>query len=253
MIGSGWRGVYMAKILVVEDDRSLREALVYNLRREQYTPIAVGDATSVVDVVRREKPDLIILDLMLPGGSGFDVCRDLRAFSRAPVIMLTARGEDVDRVLGLEMGADDYVTKPFSLRELLARVRANLRRVSMDQEEAGESVLEYGPLRIVPDARTVELHGQRLSLQPKEFDLLYYFAQHPGVALRRDRLLSTVWGHEYVGPRTVDVHVRRLRAKLDRHGASDLIGTIHGVGYTFAADQPLPESATQADRRTTAV
>src|SRR5947209_7818838 len=207
----------MVKILVVEDDRSLREALVYNLRREQYTPSAAGDAASAVEMVRKDKPDLIILDLMLPGGSGFDVCRDVRAFSKVPVIMLTARSEDVDRVLGLEIGADDYVTKPFNLRELLARVRANLRRVSMDREEEGESVLEYGPLRIVPDARIVELGGERLALQPKEFDLLYYFAQHPGVALRRERLLSAVWGHDYVGPRTVDVHVRRLRAKLDGH------------------------------------
>ncbi|HEV3310143.1 MAG TPA: response regulator, partial [Chloroflexota bacterium] len=137
----------LTKILVVEDDRSLRDALAYNLRREEYTPIVAEDAPTAVMTARREKPDLILLDLMLPGGSGFDVCRDIRKFSTAPIIMLTARGEDIDRVLGLEIGADDYVTKPFSLRELLARVKANLRRVAIDAGTTEAPVIDLDGIR----------------------------------------------------------------------------------------------------------
>lgn len=223
----------MTKILVVEDDRSLREGLVYNLSREGYSPVVAEDAASALQLARVEKADLILLDLMLPGGSGFDVCRDIRQFSKAPIIMVTARGEDVDRVLGLEMGADDYVIKPFSLRELLARIRANLRRVSYDQEDPEHVTLESGPLSVDLARRRAELAGAVLTLQPKEFDLLVYFMKHDGVVLTRDRLLAGVWGHDFVGERTVDVHVRRLRAKLETGGAADLIRTIHGVGYAF--------------------
>lgn len=223
----------MVKILVIEDDRSLRDTLVYNLRRENYTPVAVGDAKAGVDCARAEKPDLVLLDIMLPGGSGLDVCREIRSFCKAPIIMLTARAEDVDRVLGLEIGADDYVTKPFSLRELLARIRANLRRVDIEQQGKVDDIFETGPLRLWPEARRAEVGARVLSLQPKEFDLLLYMMRHPGIALTRERLLSRVWGHEFVGQRTVDVHVRRLRAKLEEGGAADLIQTIHGVGYTF--------------------
>ena len=227
----------MPKILIVEDDPSLREALVYNMRREDFTPVVAVDAPSAVSIARTEKPDLVLLDLTLPGGNGLDVCRDLRTFSKAPVIILTARDEDVDRVLGLEIGADDYVTKPFSLRELLARIRANLRRVSFDREQDEEKVLGYGPLAVDVRTRQMLLNGAPLTLQPKEFDLMVYFMRHPGEVLTRERLLAAVWGHEFVGERTVDVHVRRLRAKLDGDGAADLIRTVHGVGYAFGAAQ----------------
>ena len=232
----------MAKILVIEDDASLRDALVYNLRREDYTPLVATDAPSGLAVTRREKPDLVVLDLMLPGGSGFDVCRGIRAFSTVPIIMLTARDEDIDRVLGLEIGADDYVTKPFSLRELLARIKANLRRLEYDRAEESSDYLAHGRLVVDVRARSVVADGEKITLQPKEFDLLVYFMRNPGVVLTRDRLLSAVWGHEYVGERTVDVHVRRVRAKLERAHAPDPIRTVHGVGYAFEA-QPSVEPA----------
>ncbi len=225
----------MAKILVIEDDASLREALVYNLRREDYTPLVAADAPAGIAMVRREKPDLVVLDLMLPGGSGFDVCRTIRSFSTVPIIILTARDDDIDRVLGLEIGADDYVTKPFSLRELLSRVKAHLRRLEYDREGGGQDVLVHGELVVDVRARTVEAGEQVVTLQPKEFDLLVYFMRHPGIVLTRDRLLNTVWGHEFVGERTVDVHVRRVRAKLESAHIADPIRTVHGVGYAFDA------------------
>ena len=232
----------MTKILVVEDDRSLRDALAYNLRREEYTPVTAEDAPTAVLAARRERPDLVLLDLMLPGGSGFDVCRDIRTFSNVPIIMLTARGEEIDRVLGLEIGADDYLTKPFSLRELLARVKANLRRVSIDNGVAADDFIEEGQLLADVPGRRVTVNEQVVVLQPKEFDLLVYMMRHPGTVLTRPRLLSTVWGHDFVGERTVDVHVRRVRAKLEKVGASDFIRTVHGVGYVFdSAVEEVPK------------
>jgi DNA-binding response OmpR family regulator len=237
----------MAKILVIEDDASLREALVYNLRREDYTPLVATDAPSGLAMARRDKPDLVVLDLMLPGGSGFDVCKGIRSFSKVPIIILTARDEDIDRVLGLEIGADDYVTKPFSLRELLARIKAHLRR--LDYDRAGESldVLSDGRLVVDVRARTAAVDDETIMLQPKEFDLLVYFMRNPGVVLTRDRLLSSVWGHEFVGERTVDVHVRRVRAKLERVHAADPIRTVHGVGYAFEAQPTACPAPTARD------
>ena len=223
----------MAKILVVEDDRSLSDALVFNLRREEHTPIVAETAASALDQARSEKPDLILLDLMLPGGSGFDVCRTIRSFSPVPIIILTARGEDVDRVLGLELGADDYITKPFSLRELLARVKANLRRVELDQQPSEAELLECGELVVDVRGRQVRIGPTPIALQPKEFDLLVYFMRHPGTVLTRAHLLHAVWGHDFVGERTVDVHVRRVRAKLEKAAMPSVIRTVHGVGYAF--------------------
>jgi DNA-binding response OmpR family regulator len=223
----------LTKILVVEDDRSLRDALSYNLRREDYTPVTAEDAPTALIAARKEKPDLILLDLMLPGGNGFDVCRDIRTFSPAPIIMLTARGEDIDRVLGLEIGADDYVTKPFALRELLARIKANLRRVDLDRGMRGEDVIEHSGLKVDIPGRRVTIDGDPIAFQPREFDLLAYLISHPGTVLTRARLLSSVWGHEFVGERTVDVHVRRVRAKLEQSSSTDYIRTVHGVGYVF--------------------
>lgn len=229
----------MATILVVEDDRSLREALVYNLRHEGYTPLVAADAPTAVEQARREGPDLILLDLMLPGGDGFEVCRTIRTFSSAPIIMVTARSEDVDRVLGLEIGADDYVTKPFNLREVLARIKANLRRVEMDRGEDELDVLTLGDLTVNVAERRAEVGGEAIPFQPKEFDLLVYFLRHPGTVLTRARILHAVWGHDYVGERTVDVHVRRVRAKLEAVGMPDIIRTTHGVGYALDARRYL--------------
>lgn len=226
----------MAKILVVEDDRSLSEALAYNLRREGHTPIVAASAPEALTAVREERFDLVILDIMLPGGSGFDICREVRSFSTVPILMLTARDDEVDRVLGLEIGADDYVTKPFKLRELLARVKANLRRVDMEHREDTDQPLHAGPLTVDVSRRHVVANGREVTLQPKEFDLLQYFMRNPRSVLTRDRLLNRVWGHEYVGERTVDVHVRRVRAKLERAGLPNVIRTVHGVGYAFEPD-----------------
>lgn len=223
----------MAKILVVEDDRTLSETLVYNLRGEGHTPFVATNAGAAIELAREERFDLILLDLMLPGGSGFDVCRTIRSHSTVPIIILTARDDDVDRILGLEIGADDYVTKPFSLRELLARIKANLRRVEMERRADDAHLLEWEGLLIDIEQRRALVNGQAVNLQPKEFDLLTHLMQHPGVVLTRDRLLQAVWGHEYVGERTVDVHVRRVRAKLELAGMVNLIRTVHGVGYAF--------------------
>jgi DNA-binding response OmpR family regulator len=221
----------LTKILIVEDDAGLQDVLTYNLRREGYTPLVAVDAPSALRLARAERPALVLLDLMLPGGSGFDVCNEIRAFSAVPIIMLTARSEDVDRIIGLEMGADDYVTKPFQFRELLARMRANLRRVALDQSGEETSVLGHEHLTVDVGARRVEVSGSTVALQPKEFDLLVYLMRHTGTVLNRDRLLQGVWGHDFVGERTVDVHVRRIRAKLAVAGADDYIRTVHGVGW----------------------
>ncbi|MGH2442480.1 MAG: response regulator [Chloroflexota bacterium] len=227
----------MAKILVVEDDQSLSDVLAYNLRQEGHTPISAGTPRQALELAARESLDLVLLDLMLPGGSGFDVCRSIRTFSTVPIIMLTARDEDVDRVLGLEIGADDYVTKPVKLRELLARIKANLRRVEFDQQDEDAGRLSSAGLVIDVQQRRVEVKGEQVLLQPREFDLLVHLMRHPGVVLTRQRLLHNVWGHQYVGERTVDVHVRRVRAKLERGSLAHLIRTVHGVGYAFEASE----------------
>jgi two-component system response regulator RegX3 len=173
---------------------------------------------------------------MLPGGSGLDVLKAVRGFSTAPIIILTARDDDVDRVLGLEIGADDYITKPFSFRVLLARIKANLRRVEFDRvgQDTAE-VLQHGPVTIDVRNRQVLVGQQDVAFQPKEFDLLVFLIRNPSTVLTRERLLHAVWGHEFVGERTVDVHIRRVRAKLEGAGAANPVRTVHGVGYALAA------------------
>jgi len=229
------------RILVVEDEAGLREALAYNLKREGYSVTAVEDGTSAIDCAQRENPDLVILDLMLPGIDGFEVCRTLRKQSNVPILMLTARTEEIDRVVGLEVGADDYLTKPFSMRELMARVKALLRRVRMMREESrGEAesttpVLEFGDLVIDTLRREVSLQGRVLALKPREFDLLVFLARHRGQALSREMLLQRVWGWDFIGDsRTVDVHVRWLREKLEVEPAHlTRLMTVRGAGYRF--------------------
>jgi DNA-binding response OmpR family regulator len=228
-------------ILVVEDEQTLQETLVYNLKHQGYQVEAVGDGIKAVEAARRLKPDLLVLDIMLPGMDGFEVTRVLRKEMNIPILMLTARDEEIDRVLGLEMGADDYLTKPFSMRELLARVKAQLRRAHFLQEEittqpaAPSDLIRVGNLQINFTRHEVLLNGKLLALKPKEYDLLLYFAQHCGQVLSRDRILEQVWGWEYTGgTRTVDVHVRWLRSKIEQEALDPKrIITVRGVGYRF--------------------
>lgn len=232
----------MSKILVVEDEITLRETLVYNLERQGYTVEAVGNGLAALEVARRLQPDIILLDLMLPGMDGIEVCRILRQEMNIPIVMVTARDEEIDRVLGLEIGADDYITKPFSMRELMARVKAHLRRerliraeVDATPEAVPKEIVQYGNLAIDLTRREARLNAQPLSLKPKEFELLLYLAHHQGQALTRERLLEQVWGWEFGGgTRTVDVHIRWLREKIEADPASPTrIITVRGSGYRF--------------------
>lgn len=236
-----------SKILVVEDDNTLLEMLEYNLSRQGYQVVTAKDGRSGLTFARQEKPDLIVLDVMLPGIDGFEVCRILRKEFSFPILMLTARTEEVDKIVGLEMGADDYLTKPFSMRELLARVKALLRRVDLIREAiSSESasaadleepipLLTFDNLEIDQNRREVRLNGEPLRLKPKEFDLILFLARHQGIALSRDLILERVWGWTYDGnSRTVDVHVRWLREKIEADpGNARRILTVRGIGYRF--------------------
>jgi len=231
----------MATILVVEDETDLCNVIRAHLEAEGHTVHQAFDGPGALALVERARPDLIILDWMLPGLDGLAVCRRVRAAHLMPILMLTARAAEADRVLGLEVGADDYVVKPFSMRELVARVRALLRRIALDSrgmgmgagdELADAPAVERGPLRIDAAARTATLDGVALDLTPKEFDLLLLFAAHPGRAFSRTFLLRRVWDGDYEGmERTVDTHVTRLRKKLG--GFGEHIVTGWGVGYRF--------------------
>lgn len=226
----------MGSILVVEDDRGLAETLVYNLRREGYSASVARTGIEAITRASSEHPDLLLLDIMLPEMDGFEVCRAIRTTSSLPIIMLSARGDEMDRVLGLELGADDYVAKPFSLRELLARIRAMLRRVDFGSpEDMLPSTITAGPIEISARTRTASRLGKPIKLLPREFDLLLYLAQHGNIVCTREHLLAKVWGPDYYGEtRTVDVHVRRLRMKIeDDPNTPSLIRTIHGIGYAF--------------------
>ena len=230
------------KVLVVEDEPTLLETLEYNLTRHGYEVCTAADGLIALEVARRERPDVIVLDIMLPGLDGFEVCRILRREMSVPILMLTARADEVDRVVGLEMGADDYLTKPFSMRELLARVKALLRRVRLDQESPateGEEVsverLVFGDLTIDLARHEVLRNGIPLDLKPKAYDLLVFLACHQGIVLSRDLILERVWGWDFGGgSRTVDVHIRWLREKIEPDPAHPVrIVTVRGVGYRF--------------------
>ena len=229
-------------ILVVEDEPSLQETLAYNLKKEGYTVEAVGDGLLALESARRLKPDLIVLDLMLPGLDGFEVCRILRKEMTTAILMLTARDDEIDRVVGLEVGADDYLTKPFSMRELMARVKAQLRRARLIREELGKQAadlpqekLSFGNLVINQTRREVMLNDRPLQLKPKEYELLLFLAEHRGQMLSREFILERVWGWDYIGDsRTVDVHVRWLRQKIEAEPARpERIITVRGGGYRF--------------------
>ncbi len=231
-----------ASILVVDDERNLRETVSYSLRRDGFTVHEAADGIEALRLAKAFHLDAVVLDIMLPGMDGLDVCRALRAHSSVPIILLSARGEEIDRVVGLEIGADDYLTKPFAMRELLARVRAMIRRARMPLHTpvekpalAAAGTFSIGPLEIDAPKRRINLNGEPVTLKPKEFDLLVYLARHPGVVLSRDAVLREVWGYDFpMDTRTVDVHIRWLRQKLEVDPANPtLIETVRGYGYRF--------------------
>ncbi len=230
-----------SKILVVEDDRNLLEVLKYNLAKEGYAVVTATDGVQALDVARSEKPDLIVLDIMLPKLDGFEVCRILRTEMTAPILMLTARAEETDKVVGLELGADDYMTKPFSMKEFLARVKAMLRRAEMikiaasSAKETIPSLIKVGEIEIDLARHTVSRIGTLIDLSPKEFDLLAFLIKNREQVFSRDQLLEKVWGYDYAGDtRTVDVHVRWLRQKIEYDPANPKhLLTVRGIGYKF--------------------
>jgi two-component system OmpR family response regulator len=230
-------------ILVVDDETILQETIAYNLRKEGYRVELASDGSSAIAAARTLRPDVIILDVMLPGLDGLEVCRLIRAESTVPILMLSAKSEEFDRVLGLEIGADDYLTKPFAMRELLAKVRASLRRSRMTitgrdervDNVVRENLIRAGDIEVDPSRRQVSLDGAVLHLKPKEFDLLLYLIRHPGFVLSREALLREVWGYDYpIDTRTVDVHIRWLRQHLELDPAApQRILTVRGYGYRF--------------------
>jgi DNA-binding response OmpR family regulator len=228
----------MARVLVVDDEATLVDTIRYNLRREGYEVQVAGDGNEALRLARAATPDLVVLDLMLPGLDGLEVCRQLRRDSTVPILMLTAKDDEVDKIVGLEVGADDYMTKPFSMRELLARIRAMLRRSRMVQQDAeadGAQAVRSGDLEANPLQRRVVLGERALQLKPKEFDLLVYLMQQRGRVMTRDQLLEKVWGYTFGGDtRTVDVHIRWLREKIEEDPSTPRrLETVRGVGYRF--------------------
>lgn len=247
-----------ASVLIVDDEPNIRDAVAFNLEREGIGVAFAGDGVEAIAQARALHPDLVVLDVMLPGMDGFEVCRRIREESTVPILLLSARAEEIDRIVGLELGADDYLVKPFAMRELVARVRAMLRRARMDGQVTSVEVtsgargaggglkaltraqpIKAGDLELDAARREVRLNGELLTLKPKEFDVLLYFARHPGVVLSREALLREVWGYDYpVDTRTVDVHVRWLRQKIERNPAEpERILTVRGHGYRFVAHE----------------
>ncbi len=233
-------------ILIVEDEPALQDTLAYNLKKEGYTVEAVGDGRAALESARKLKPDLIVLDIMLPEMDGFEVARILRKEMTSAILMLTARDDEIDRVVGLEVGADDYLTKPFSMRELVARVKAQLRRARLLREEQASAtehaprnthhaILTFSNLSINTTRREVTLNNEALAMKPKEYELLLFFAEHKGQMLSREFILERVWGWDFIGDsRTVDVHVRWLRQKIESDAANPTrIVTVRGGGYRF--------------------
>jgi two-component system, OmpR family, response regulator RegX3 len=227
----------MPKLLLVEDERSIIEGLAITLEAEGFQVVWVKDGLDALPAFERVRPDLVVLDLMLPGMSGTDICRTLRARSDVPIIMLTARDAEVDRVVGLELGADDYVTKPFSTRELVARIKAVLRRAPLVDTVTGDDVpVEASGVRVDRARHEVRVDGQLVELPPKEFELLAYLIEHAGRVLTRGQLIAEIWGSDYVGDtKTLDVHIRRLRSRIEQDPKDPVrIQTVRGVGYRFA-------------------
>jgi len=231
----------VSKVLVVEDDRTMLDVLKYNLTKEGHDVITASDGIEALDAARDKKPDLIVLDVMLPKLDGFEVCRILRREMTVPILMLTAKASETDKVVGLELGADDYMTKPFSMREFLARTRAMLRRVEMTKmgessaKETTPSIIKVSKLEIDFARHKVSQSGTTIDLSPKEFDLLAFLVKNREQVFSRDQLLEKVWGYDYAGDtRTVDVHVRWLRQKIEVDPANPIhLLTVRGIGYKF--------------------
>lgn len=235
---AGTRRGQKARILLVDDERAIVDSLRYALEKEGYDVLDAGEGSEALELARKSSPDLILLDIMLPGMSGFEICRVLRQESTVPILMLTARGDEPDRVVGLDLGADDYITKPFSLREVLARVRAALRRSQTAARgvREREELLSAGEIAMDVARHEVTVGGQAMTLPPRQFDLLRAFLANPGRVLTRATLLQHVWGYDFTGDdRTVDVHVRWLRQKLQEAGSATTIETVRGVGYKLGA------------------
>lgn len=228
----------MAKILVVDDELVFRDTLAFNLNRDGYEVITAADGLAAVEIALASHPDLVLLDLMLPGISGIEVCKQVRAYSNVPIIMVTAKDDEIDKVVGLEVGADDYLTKPYSYRELVARIRAVLRRSSADQveEEAGDT-LSVGHIVMNTGAHEVSVDGQDVQMPLREFELLELFMNNPDRVLTRTQILDRIWGLNYIGDtKTLDVHVKRIRAKIesDPSNPSTLV-TVRGLGYKLVS------------------
>ncbi len=221
------------KILLADDDEIVHESLRLYLEAEGYGCVDVYDGNAAIKALD-SSISLCVLDIMMPGKSGIDVCREIRKTSQIPIIMLTAKGEEIDRIVGLELGADDYIVKPFSPREVVARIKAILRRTDTHTSETDKNHISYNGLSIDLNSYTVTLRGQPVECTPKEIEILYMLASNPGQVFTRDTLLSKVWGYDFAGEtRTVDTHIKRLRAKLDSTGLGWNIKTIYGVGYKF--------------------
>jgi two-component system response regulator RegX3 len=225
----------MTTVLVVEDEKSLREPLVFLLEKEGFTVHSAEDGTAALEKFRAVQPDIVLLDLMLPGISGTDVCREIRATSAVPIIMVTAKDGEIDKVVGLEIGADDYVTKPYSTRELLARMKAVLRRGRANGGSGPSSILEAGPIRLDAERHKVFVDDKPVSLPLKEFELLEYMMENVNRVLTRGQIIDRVWGANYYGDtKTLDVHVKRIRSKIETDPKNPtLIVTVRGLGYKF--------------------
>ncbi len=224
------------KILICDDDPVVHESLGLYLDAERYDHSSAYDGNQAIEKVSSTDPDLVILDLMMPGKTGTEVCREIRRFSNVPIIMLTAKGEEIDRVLGLELGADDYIVKPFSPREVIARIKAVLRRLG-DKHQESSSVIRYEGLEINLDNYQVKVRGETVACTPKEVEILHLLASHPGQVMDREQILSKVWGYDYFGDtRTVDTHIKRIRQKIVYEDAPFGLITVYGVGYKFEVD-----------------
>ena len=223
------------KILICDDQPIIHETLGVYLENEGFEHISAMDGAEALSLANTAKPDLILLDLMMPKVSGIEVCRKIRAESRVPIIMLTAKGEEIDRILGLELGADDYIVKPFSAREVVARVKAVLRRFTNAKEEP-QKVLRFDNLEININNYDVRVNGEKIAFTPKEVEIFQLLASHPGRVYEREQILSQVWGYDYFGDtRAVDTQIKRIRQKLPQEGVSWSIKTVYGVGYKFEA------------------
>lgn len=222
------------KILIVDDEENICELVRLYIEKDGFEAVIANDGNEAVAKFNSEKPDLILLDIMLPIKDGWQVCREIRAQSNVPIIMLTAKGETFDKVLGLELGADDYVVKPFEPKELIARIRAVLRRSTASQDKASEDELSFDGLRINQSTYEVYIDDKKVEMPPKEFELLYFLAKNTNKVFTRDQLLDEIWGYEFFGDsRTVDVHIKRIREKIDGENRTWALKTVWGVGYKF--------------------